>query len=479
MNNKKYTEKLVNFLMETNFNDLSEDVVRITKQLILDTIGCAFGGYQTERGKITVDFIRSIGGKPESTVIGCGDRTSVVNAAYANCKMVNALDWDELWRAMAHFGPLMPCVAFSTAEHVGGITGKDIITAVCMGYEVVGRYDLAAGTQTFPAIIFGPTITASRILGLSNKQVMDAFGLAGQIAIKSARGPSEYESMSKYMDFGWVGFLGTSAALLAEKGHDGTHTQLDPGGFPLAMMRQNNFDYDLLIKDFGDIWTIREAYFKPYSCCAWFQAAIGMLKKIMGENNLTPEDIDEITWKTWLDVEEAGKSGWEIFSTNWSNYKWKTKEACHSPTLNLTLGALGVPPGHEWHSPKWKESPRVSEFSRKIKLEYHPEYATEDQKNDRISITSKEYRNIIIVSAKGKIFEEDNKGHAKGEVWSEYAMTDEELQDKFKANTIGILREDQIDKIISIISALENVEDVRVLTELFESLPGEWRKRTK
>ena len=47
-------EKLARFATSLRYEDLPEDVIRIAKRTILDTLGCAFGGYSAGPSKIAM-----------------------------------------------------------------------------------------------------------------------------------------------------------------------------------------------------------------------------------------------------------------------------------------------------------------------------------------------------------------------------------------------------------------------------------------
>ena len=92
----KAMERLKSFMTEIQFDDLDEDVVHEMKRVLLDSIGCAIAGLTTEQGKIAVKLAKELGGPKESTIIGTSDKVSSVNAAFANGKLINALEFDSL-----------------------------------------------------------------------------------------------------------------------------------------------------------------------------------------------------------------------------------------------------------------------------------------------------------------------------------------------------------------------------------------------
>ena len=131
------TQTLAEFAASVTFDDLPRQVVHQTKRLIFDSIGCALGGYSSEKGRIARSFVKSLGGTPEATIIGSGERTSTTNAAFVNANMGNAIDSDDTI-LMSH--PAVPTImaAMPVAEKKGA-SGEDFITAVAVGYDIAVR----------------------------------------------------------------------------------------------------------------------------------------------------------------------------------------------------------------------------------------------------------------------------------------------------------------------------------------------------
>jgi len=134
------TEILADYIAETNFEDLPNDVVHKAKMCILDSLGCAIGGYQTKVGQIVVDLIREMGGKPQSTIIAARHKTSSVLAVFANSTMANALDYDDT--LFAHPGATTIPPALVVGEDRNS-SGREFITSVVVGYEVMLRIGYA------------------------------------------------------------------------------------------------------------------------------------------------------------------------------------------------------------------------------------------------------------------------------------------------------------------------------------------------
>ena len=69
-------EALVNFILNTKYEDLPAEVAEETKYLILDTIGIAIGGLTTDPGKMAVALAKRLGGPPEASIIGVSGKIS-------------------------------------------------------------------------------------------------------------------------------------------------------------------------------------------------------------------------------------------------------------------------------------------------------------------------------------------------------------------------------------------------------------------
>ena len=89
------TEKLVDFSRSVRFDDLPTEVVQKAKWIFLDSVGCALGGYVTDRARLALEFVTESGGRPQSGIIG-GQNTSHALAAFANGELITALDYDCL-----------------------------------------------------------------------------------------------------------------------------------------------------------------------------------------------------------------------------------------------------------------------------------------------------------------------------------------------------------------------------------------------
>src|SRR5271165_6632561 len=168
------------------FEDLSQDAVYQAKRFLLDSIGCALGGYQQHDVVIALEVLDEIAGPGKATVIGTGKRIDPVSATLANALMVRCMDYNDIyWKQdPCHPSDILPA-AIAACERAGS-DGRELILGIVLGHEFEMRLCEAA----FPGIrergwhhatltaLVSP-IVAGRMLHLSAQQIQHAIGISG------------------------------------------------------------------------------------------------------------------------------------------------------------------------------------------------------------------------------------------------------------------------------------------------------------
>ena len=137
-------------------DDVPEAVRTDAKLHLLDTIGCGLAAHATgvaHEGRTTM---AELGGVAEATVIGTTARLPAPNAAFANAMLCHGLDYDDTHSdSVSHVSTVICPTALSAAESLGA-SGRDTLTAIVAGNEVVCRVGMAA-PGAFHARGFHPT----------------------------------------------------------------------------------------------------------------------------------------------------------------------------------------------------------------------------------------------------------------------------------------------------------------------------------
>jgi 2-methylcitrate dehydratase PrpD len=474
------TEKWAEFLAGVRLEDLPREVVEQTKLLILDSLGCAFGGYSLSWGKKVVALGRDLGGKSESTVVASGDKMGCVNSAYVNAKLSNLMDMDETLYNNRHIGGIPVFPALSLGERVKA-DGKTIILAAALGYDLAARLGLCgsafrpdkekgvvvSGNAASGFNSFGAAIAAGKTCGFNKEQMINILGVVAYFAPGAIEAKFTFTppgNINKYGDTGQFCQSGVMAALCVQNGYVGDPSVFDgPRGLP-SVLGAPQFDYDTFMADIGSHWYILEAGFKPYPLCRWFHPGIKMLQDIMREQNLKPQDIEKIIIKTHPMLMELPtfKAG-----ANWAESGKELWLAVDSITFNLACAVYGLTPGPDWVKEDTLHSPEIAAMTKKIFNEEHPEaikrmaaWTGHPGKVFSQAITSLE------VTAQNGTFCGQTVD-VPGDSWNPASkLTKDELIAKFTNNCRPVLNDRKINALIDAVDRLEKIRNISELTSL-------------
>jgi 2-methylcitrate dehydratase PrpD len=464
---KTIIDRLAQFTTQSTYEELPHEVTEECKRIVLDSLGCALAAIDEPKGRIGIQYGRLLGGiGGDATIIGAGDRVSVVGAAFANGELINALDMDAVVPP-GHVAPYVLPGALAVGES-RGVSGKALINSIAIAHEMSYRIgkamdylrDTRDGKVSPPPVygysstVFGATAALVKLKGLATDVVANALGVAGSIAPVNSQiawfqhAPS---STIKYLLAGALTQTAMTAAHMAEFGHRGDVQILEDRqfGFP-RFIGTRRWEADRITAGLGSEWQFpAEQAYKPYPHCRILHALLDCLIEIVEDNNLHPADIDAI--KVWVEgfVEQPV----------WLN---RTIEHVHDAQFSIAhgiaLGAHRVRPGKAWQDPELVFSSSVLDLMQKVTHEVHPNYV-ELLTGHAASRPAK-----IEVSARGRIFEGE-KRYPKGSPSPDPAstMTNAELILKFRNNAEGVIPQENIDCVVDSVLHMESVDDVGVI----------------
>lgn len=308
---KSYAERLADFIVSLNFNDVPTNVVEHTKLCILDWFGATLAGANEKDAMMLAELFK--GSTPEeATVIGFGFKVPAYDAAYINGAVSHMVELDDVHReAIIHPGvPVIPA-ALALSEKFN-VSGRALIEAVIVGYEV----EIAVGKAVNPSHYkywhttgtcgtFGAAAAASKVLKLMPSEVVNCLGIAGT----HAAGLIEvFGTSSKPLNPGRAARDGVMAALLAKVGFTGPRTILEgEKGFLKATSTESS--YEKGFASLGLVYEITRNNFKRHASCGHTHAAIDAVLDIKNQFNFRPQDVIEVEVGTYKDaLEIVGKN---------------------------------------------------------------------------------------------------------------------------------------------------------------------------
>lgn len=297
-------EVISEHLARTHYDDLPADVVTTVKAAIIDTLACVLAGTPGEEIASILSLVKQWSGAQSSTVIGAGGlKVPPDNAVLANAAAVHQYDFDDTHdKAVCHptAGSLLTSLAL--AQEKGGVSGKELITAVALGNDVTCRVALAitGKLNAYPwlratiAGIFGATAASAKILCADASQHRHALGLAlpqtGVTLASLHHGGSSVRSIRDGLTYR----NSVLAAELAMRGVRGDAEVFDgPYGLYHAYMR-GEYDRSQLVDDLGVRYETARVSLKPWPSCRHLHGTLTVVIDLLNRHGLKFEDIDHV-----------------------------------------------------------------------------------------------------------------------------------------------------------------------------------------
>jgi 2-methylcitrate dehydratase PrpD len=441
-----YTKELAGYIVDTEFKSVPKRVLDLVKSHVMDTVGIAIAAPEIEETlKATVNFVREMGGKKESTVIRYGDQIPCLNAVFANSMMAHSIGFDDTHiESSAHCEGVVVPAAISVSEREGA-NGKELITAVVVGYDVMARVGMALNPDVLysrgyhPSSVcatFGCATVAGKLLGLNVDQMVNALGLAavqsGGLVFGLKEAPSSW-----FLQYARGAQSGVLSALLAKIGFTGPADSLKE----FLRVYSSEPNLQKLTEGLGKRFEIERSCIKPYACCQFLVSGVDVLLCALDEKKIDSEEIGSINLKLpsagvhLVDNPEAPRS------------------ALQARLSAQYVLAFAAKMGKEILDPKQlliygREDKGVLEFSKRVKV-------TSD------SELNKNYPGcfpaIVEVTMKGKERYSNRVDFPRGS--PENPITRKEIENKFRilASSLG---DAKIKKVIETINTLEKVDNV-------------------
>jgi len=432
------TQILAGFVSSLSYAKLPGKVSRRAKIVILDFIGTAIEGRDLPYSAIALKLAKNTQGS--STIITQHQKAAAPDAAFANAVMGAVLAQDD---AMFTFHPGVVNVpaAIAIAEQEES-TGAELITAVVAGYDVMGRVFLGAGAirpafrdgSTFGP--FGAAAAAGKLFKLNEGEMADALGLAANMG-----GGLRQWVLGGFKErdiFDPMGARnGVVAASLAREGISAAAESLEgQRGFYQAFSGTSE-GAALALEDLGGRFMIMEARYKPYPVCWLTQAPIEMSLRLAAQYRIDAKDIAEITARLpYADAVHAASDDPGPFIN--------ATQPLLSNQFAAAAGFLGKPVTSYKLYYEHYDDPEIGDLAKRVKV-----VGERDRTIPRIEVRlhdGKEYA-------------------AEMDPQDEFVPTEEKILGKFHNHVSNIIGRDRAEEIVKIVSNLDNVRNIRELTE--------------
>jgi 2-methylcitrate dehydratase PrpD len=133
------TKILSEFIVETNFQNIPQEVVRIAKEFVL--VNNPLVGAREPVSEILKEYMKGDWGPPEAGIIGGGIQASVANAAFINGTSNHAPELEACGDfAGSNLLSIIP-VALAFGEKLK-LPGRKVLEGIIVGFEIQGKMGL-------------------------------------------------------------------------------------------------------------------------------------------------------------------------------------------------------------------------------------------------------------------------------------------------------------------------------------------------
>ena len=451
------TAQMARWAANLNYRQLSPEAVYQAKRFLLDSIGCALGGYQQHDVKIALEVLDEIAGRGPATVIGTGKKMDPVSASLANGLMIRCMDYNDIyWKQdPSHPSDIFPA-AIAGCERAKS-DGKELIVGLVLGHEFEMRFCEAA----FPGIrergwhhatltAFVSPIVAGRALYLPWQQIQHAIGISASRHCTLGAVTAGKLTMMKNTVDPMATQSGMLAALMAEKGYTGPEHVVD-GKEGLTHCFGPEWKLNLLTDGLGESWRITQCGMKFFPTEALTHAPISAVLDLVKDNDLRPENVEKIQ------IRSLARAA-DILSDP-SKYDPHTKETADHSLPYVIAAALAerqVTPA-QFEMAKIMD-PTIRAQLKKVEVVADPEIEKVFPALQRVIVN--------ITTTDGKTFTKQ-LDYPKGDPRN--PLSDAEIEEKFAALADGVLSKKAQEKLKDAIWNLEKVSSVSKLMALMKA----------
>ena len=439
-------ESLSDYAASLRFEDLPPDVVHQAKRLLVDTLGCAIGGFDGEPSVVARALAESVSSRQPATVLGTGRETSPDLATFANGVMIRYLDFNDGYTSKESGHPSDAIAAVLSPAEVAHGDGKSVITATVLAYEVFCRLCDAVSVRArgFDHVTHGvvaSTVGAAKAMGLSREQTIQALnmGVAGNTALYQTRIGDV--SLWKGCAFANASRNAVFAVLLAAKGLTGPSPIFEgPGGFFNAVSRE-----PFVLPAFGGQgrpFKVHECTIKRFPLGLYSQTVV---EAVLEARRQLPsiDDIREVsvqTLQTAVNIMAGDAEKWRPANRETADHSMP-----YTAAVALKYGT--VEPKH-FEAEYWRD-PRLLELVQKVKV------SVSEEANRRAPEAMLSVVEVVTGSgARATASVPYHRGHWKN------PMTDGEIEAKFRGLASGLLTSVQADAVLERLWNLDQVKDI-------------------
>lgn len=451
----RITARLSEFIVNSRYEDIPSEVVRLAKCSFLDTLGLALAGMVESAPQILTRYVKEQAGNEAATVLAQGFKTCAPLAALVNGTAGDVAGWSDVSVIQMNHPSVSVCPgAWAVGEQLG-LSGKDILLAHIIGTEVANKvgagvrpgFQLKGWHAVGVLNTFGVAAAAGRLLKLDAVQMANALGIAGAEAsgIRAAMG-----TMSKAYGAGRSARDGITCAMLASMGFTGPTGVFEARDGFLQVFGDGSNGASILEnlgKPFEFVFP--GISLKKFPACTRSHNAIQGVLNLRSKHRITAQEVDSVECLVTPAVADMLKfpSPRTKFEAKYSMQFCVASALVSGEITNFSFSDAKI------------ADPAITSLMQRIKMEVWPEYAKHGYNPPHAP-----YGCLVKLKLRDgrELSEQVDQGPWQGGALPSW----DDVVDKYRGNAKIVLDADKVDQSIEQVSNLERLERINVLMDM-------------
>ncbi len=432
------------------YEDLPAEVTHAAKRIIVDTLGCAFGGYDNDVSRIARDLAGQVTSSEPATVFFTGQKTSVDLAAFANDVMIRYLDYNDGYISDGSGHPSDSIAALLAAAEVAHAGGRELIVATVLAYEIFGKMcdawdNKGCGIDHATMGGIASVVGVARLFGLTPQQTTEAINImvAGNIALNQTR----IGNVSNWKSCGYANANRNAifAVQLAARGMTGPSPIFEGrNGFFKIVSRK---PFELAFGATNELYRIMRLHIKQFPLGNFSQTVVTAImeaRKFVKDS----KDIVEVhihTSKKALNIMADAPEKWRPPNSETADHSIP-----YTAGVALKYGTID----HRYFEEQYLRNEELLKLISRIKCSASEEA---DSRDSEINLCDLE---VVLRSGERKsVRVEFHRGHWRN------PMSEAEIETKFRSLVADMLPSARVDALLKQLWKLEELSEVGTLIQ--------------
>lgn len=300
-----YIQQVGDFIHGFELDQCPKEVTGAAQRVLLDTLGAIIAGVaapevaalQCSLG-IRTDLRANLVSSPGSSLAFAPPLAAFIHGTAGTWFELDEGNYVTNQHPAIHVVPAAMAVAESRA-----MSGKDLLSAVVVGYEVSGRAGMATtfrddvmhphGTHG----VLGGGAAVAKLHGMSARAAGETIRIASSMSVATARG-TVFEGATVRNSY--AGQAGQSSVLSGDLVRAGFRGQASGPTAVFGQVSGTEFDEAQFVEGLGVDFLICRNYFKFYSCCAYNHATLNALQAAIAQRTFHTSDVDRVDVMTYF-----------------------------------------------------------------------------------------------------------------------------------------------------------------------------------